>query len=54
MNINSLIQLSGSVRSRHTVLNSLQMLHPVADSLAIALVEGHVSVIQGNWWAISA
>ncbi len=53
MNITPLVQLSDSPRSRHTVLKFLQMLHPVAGSLAIALVEGQVSVIQGNRWAIS-
>lgn len=29
------------------------MIPPIAGSLAIAVVEGQVSVIQGNWWAIS-
>ena len=52
MNITPLVQLSDSLRSRHTVLKPkfLQMLHPVAGSLAIALVEGQVSVIQGIGW----
>lgn len=53
MHINPSVQLSDSLRSRHTALKLLQMLHPVAGSLAIALVEGQVSVIQGNRWAIS-
>jgi len=37
------------LRADHAVLRSLQMIPPVAGSLAIALVEGQVSVVQGSW-----